>query len=104
MKFVNLTGHEVFETKSGTLLPKGEQVARIRSNTNYVDSIGGAPVFVTEIVSVRGLPEPQEGVVYVVSALVLSGIPDSRTDVVSPGNVIRKNGEVVGCVGFRRKV
>lgn len=58
-----------------------------------------APVF-GEVVD---LPEPQEGVLYIVSMLVAARA-SNRTDLVSPGRQIRNDaGQVIGCAGLQGK-
>lgn len=58
-----------------------------------------APVF-GEVVD---LPEPQEGVLYVVSMLVAARA-SNRTDLVSPGRQLRNEaGQVIGCAGLQGK-
>lgn len=50
---------------------------------------------------VTGLPEPEEGVYYIVSLLVQQQCPDRR-DLLSPTDFIRNDtGEIVGCRAFR---
>ena len=56
-----------------------------------------APVF-GEVVD---LPEPQEGVLYIVSMLVAARA-SNRTALVSPGRQIRNDaGQVIGCAGLQ---
>ena len=58
-----------------------------------------APTF-GEIVD---LPEPEEGVIYVVSMLVAARAK-GRTDLVSPGRQLRNEaGQVIGCAGLQGK-
>ena len=58
-----------------------------------------APTF-GEIVD---LPEPEEGVIYVVSMLVAARAV-GRTDLVSPGRQLRNEaGQVIGCAGLQGK-
>ena len=58
-----------------------------------------APVF-GEVVD---LPEPQEGVLYVVSMLVAARAV-GRNDLVSPGRQLRNEaGQVIGCAGLQGK-
>lgn len=58
-----------------------------------------APTF-GEIVD---LPEPEEGVIYVVSMLVAARAAN-RIDLVSPGRQIRNDaGQVIGCAGLQGK-
>ena len=56
-----------------------------------------------EFGEVIDLPEPQEGVVYIVSMLVAARAK-GRTDLVSPGRQIRNEaGQVIGCAGLQGK-
>lgn len=49
------------------------------------------------------LPEPQEGVLYIVSMLVAARA-QNRTDLVSPGRQLRNEaGQVIGCAGLQGK-
>ena len=58
-----------------------------------------APVF-GEVVD---LPEPQEGVLYIVSMLVAARA-QNRTDLVSPGRQLRNEaGQGIGCAGLQGK-
>lgn len=54
--------------------------------------------------AVSGLPEPREGVLYIVSTLIQQALPN-RVDLVSPDQIIRDPaGRVIGCKGFYRLV
>lgn len=102
--FINLTPHEIHEVKSDTVLPKAAVPCRISATSIVLEEIDGVTIFGTNFGDIEGLPEPQEGVIYVVSALCLNAVPTDRTDVVAPGNACRdKDGRVIGCLGFRRK-
>lgn len=58
-----------------------------------------APVF-GEVID---LPEPQEGVIYIVSMLVAARAAN-RTDLVSPGRQLRNDvGQVIGCGALQGK-
>jgi hypothetical protein len=60
----------------------------------------GLPLYQAEFGEVEGLPEPAEGVLYVVSMLVRQAVPE-RTDVASPGELVRdEQGRVIGCRGL----
>ena len=102
MPFINLTPHEINEVDSGTVLPSSG-IARVRQCSKNVRKVDGIQIFRSEYEgSVQGLPEPQEGVIYIVSALALNAVPADRTDVVAPGDAVRdESGRVVGCKGFR---
>lgn len=67
--------------------PDGDGISRF--DTNY-STFG----------QVEGLPEPEKGVAYLVSALVMSAVPD-RTDVFAPGELLRDaEGRVIGARGL----
>jgi len=101
MEFINLTKHPITEVTNGiTFEPSGKQ-ARNDSIPVKVGTLGGCPIYKTENGTTSGIPDPVEGVTYIVSALALNGT--DRTDVVAPGVVQRVKGQVVGCIGFRTK-
>ncbi|GIW55362.1 MAG: hypothetical protein KatS3mg082_1766 [Nitrospiraceae bacterium] len=106
MKFVNLTPHEVrVADQDGTVfltIPPSGQVARVATTSVMVGEVDGIPIYRTALGDVTGLPEPQEGVTYVVSTLVAQVV--SRPDVVAPDTgptAIRENGQVVAIRRFQ---
>lgn len=102
MTFINLTSHTIKEVTSGIIIPASGRVARLKSTTIKVGDHLGAPIYSSQFGDVEGLPEPQEGVIYIVSSLCLNGITN-RNDVVSPGSLQRdEHGRPFGCVGFRK--
>ena len=107
---INLTPHSITiitESGTATVLPSG-QVARVAATFSRPESPASNVVFHGEALvplfrrtfgSVEGLPAPVVGVVLIVSALVAQANP--RTDVVSPGELVRDaNGQPVGCRGL----
>ena len=75
-------------------------VARIATSTVSVNPINGFGVVETTFADVTGLPDPQDGVYYVLSRLVFSACP-GRLDILCPGELIRDvDGNVIGCKGF----
>lgn len=101
MKVVNLTPHTINEVTTGTSYPPSGQVARVAQVTVKAGEHDGVPMYKSTFGKVEGLPEPEEGTIYIVSAMALNGVV-GRDDVVSPGNLERdENGQPVGCVGFR---
>ncbi len=61
---------------------------------------GGIPLTRTVYGEVEGLPPYEEGVLWIVSALVRSACPERR-DLVSPGEQVRtEKGVIVGCKTF----
>lgn len=106
MKFVNLTPHEIVvqigeEEKS---FPASGTVARVTSQMKEVGTVAGIPVKSQIFGEVEGLPAPEEGTVYIVSALVLARAKEAgRTDVIAPNTAqaIRdEQGRIVAVPGF----
>ena len=101
-RIVNLTPHTI-----NVILPTGltvsyqsEWVARVATYVSVTGSHEGVPLSRQVYGAIVGLPEPREGVLYVVSGLVRSAVP-SRTDVASPGELVRNEaGQPIGCLGF----
>ena len=113
MKFVNLTPHTltVVDDSGNTVLsvaPSGT-VARVATQQTVVGNVGGIDVVRTVFGDVDGLPAPADGVVYIVSTLVLSALKDagvSRDDVVapdtSPQSAVRSaDGQIIGVKRFQ---
>ena len=114
MKLFNLTPHKIVvyaanATKPTVIIEATGVVARVSSMMTEVDhSIGTLlriPVSRAEFGDVVGLPAPTEGIVYVVSGMVLDAVgraqPD-RTDLLAPGELLRSpDGQILGCIGFR---
>ena len=95
-RFVNLTPHAVVVVGGPTLPPSGS-VARCASSSTPAGEHGGVGLVRTVFGAVKGLPEPEAGVIFVVSALVRAAVP-GRSDVASPGDLVRDAaGAVVGC-------
>ena len=100
--FVNLTPHQIDEQTTGLSIPS-TGIARIKMQSRVIDTVEGVPLYHSYYVgNLEGLPEPVEGVIYIVSALALNAVPADRTDVVAPGDAVRDEaGRVIGCKGFR---
>lgn len=98
MRIVNLTPHAV--TIAGvTIVPDG-RIPRLREETRTVGHVEvdghTLPVTETTLGALEGLPEPADGVVYVVSRLVAEAAPH-RHDLYFPGRLVRDSeGRVVG--------
>jgi len=92
MTLVNLTPHPIGLSVDGvvTTIPTSGSVARVSTTPGAQCGIlHGLPVFLPPTFgAVEGLPEAQEGTVFVVSMIVASGLQAaglSRPDVVCPG-------------------
>ena len=100
--FINLTPHNICEVTTGLSLPPSGVVARVAVSNTVVDVINGVEIYATTYGDVVDLPEPQLGVYYIVSGMVLAARPD-RKDLLAPGELVRNDqGQPIGCRGFRR--
>jgi hypothetical protein len=101
--FVNLTPHtiNVVGDVEMAIAPSGN-LARCREVSTSVGNIDGVPLVSKTFGTVEGLPEAQDGTIYIVSALVLAALKGSgRTDVVCPGDPVRNDaGQIIGCRSF----
>ena len=91
VELVNLTPHQITLIRpdgSKIVLPKSNDPARVRMTTEVVGEVQGIPLKRTVYGEVMSLPAPRDGVVYVVSTLVLKRI-DMRQDLVAPMDVFR---------------
>jgi hypothetical protein len=80
--------------------PSG-QVARVSGQYTIKAHVIDIPVYDAKYGEVEGLPEPEDGVFYIVSGMVKAAVPD-REDVFSPGELIRdENGRPIGCRGLK---
>lgn len=77
-----------------------EGIVRLKAVTVTAGEIDGIPLTKTEFGQPEGLPEFQEGTLYVVSQLVKTALP-SRSDLIVPAEVVRdEKGNIVGCKSF----
>lgn len=98
-RFVNLTPHPITIVNGPTVAPSG-QLARCASQSVPAGEHGGVALSRVTFGAVEGLPDPEPGVLYIVSALVRAAIP-TRSDVASPGDLCRdEKGAVIGCKGL----
>ena len=100
MKFINLTPHAITDAITGTSFPASGDVARVAATFTPAGEAGGVQLFRRTFGNVTGLPAPQDGVLFIVSALVAAAAP-SRSDLLSPGELVRNSdGQPIGCTGF----
>lgn len=103
-RVTNLTPHAVtIVTGDGDIvLPPSGQVARVTMYPEPVGSLCGVLVVIESPGPVEGLPAPERGLYYLVSAIVRLACPD-RADLVSPGALVRDaEGRVTGCQSLIR--
>lgn len=103
MKFINLTTHDltiVLENGDDLILPASGEVARVTFSTQQVDEIDGILIYKTIYEpEITGLPEPQDGTIFVVSSLAAQTV--KRPDVLAPTKLIRDDdGQVIAAGGF----
>jgi len=111
MKIVNLTPHPLNLMPEGpegpvvTIPPSGQvarcTVDRVQVDTVTVDGIS-VPVNQTRFGKVENLPEPQEGTIFIVSALTAQAVPE-REDVFITDDAVRdEQGRIIGCRALAR--
>jgi len=111
MKIVNLTPHPLNLMPEGpegpvvTIPPSGQvarcTVDRVQVDTVTVDGIS-IPVNQTRFGKVENLPEPQEGTIFIVSALTAQAVPE-REDVFITDDAVRdEQGRIIGCRALAR--
>ena len=103
MKIINLCPHAVNIIDGPTFESDG--CARVTTDDVKIRPINGISVHVTTYRDVIGLPEPQDGVVYIVSTIVRAALPH-RLDLISPdsGPTARRDlaGRIIAVRGFMR--
>lgn len=103
MKLINCTPHELV-INGQTYKPSGV-VPRIKKTPVSAGTINSIPAVWEKAGEVENLPDPQEGVLYIVSAMVFDNTP--RKDVVAPdtGPTAQRNdkGHITGVTQIRVK-
>ena len=99
LTFVNCTPHAI-KTNDGQIFTPSGVIPRVSQNITEFDCNG---IAVQSFGEVQNLPEPKEGVVLIVSAMVLAA--SNRSDLVAPAtghpDCIRdQNGRIVSVPGF----
>ena len=101
MEFINLTPHTInLITESGKKeIPVSGKIARVEQTTTLVREIDGIPVVQSHWGDILDLPDPKEGTIYIVSALVANAAKAKGRvqDVVCPGDFVRnEQGQIQG--------
>ena len=105
MKLINLTPHTLNVVTGAdttvTIEPSGS-VARVSVQYVVKGNCNGIPLYSSVYGDLQGLPEAEEGTMYIVSTLVASAAKElGRDDILSPGELVRdENGQPVGCRGL----
>jgi hypothetical protein len=106
MEFINLTPHAVHIMPLGPegpvrTIPSSGQV-RVATEREFVAQFGGIPINRTYFGKVEGLPEEQEGTLYIVSSITAQAAP-GRKDLLVPDDPVRDSeGRVIGCRALAR--
>jgi hypothetical protein len=87
-QIINLNKHAVNVMINGenvAIAPSGT-VATVAQKSVLVGEVNGVPLYRTEYGDIQGLPDPQEGVLYLVNLLVGSraALLYGRTDLIGP--------------------
>ena len=97
-KFVNLIGHDITISGHATL-PKCENPCRVETKQRIIGHLAGIPIAETHFEKIVNLPEPENGVYYLVNRITMDFVPFDREDVYSVDtghSAIRdENGQVV---------
>ena len=115
MNIVNLTPHKIVifasadAAEPSVVVEPSGQVARVSATTSpkasALSAEYGFPTVRTVFGEVTGLPDRWDGVVYIVSGMVLDAVGKSqpdRQDVYAPGELLRgPDGQPRGCIGLR---
>ena len=96
MPIINTTPHPINLPLGITIPPSGDLV-RVSVQLNDAGNHDGIPLVRGTYGEVTGLPPQQDGVLYIVSALVRAALP-LRTDLASPAKLVRDgDGNITGC-------
>src|SRR5690554_5215101 len=100
---VNCTPHDVnLVTEKGSItFPRSGIIPRLTESQKKINSVNSngieIDIIAKSFLEPEGLPEPKEGTIYIVSALV-AGAAKDRDDLVIPNDIIRDDkGNIIGC-------
>lgn len=106
MKIINLTPHAITfldgnNSVLATIEPSGT-IARASQTREAVGEVNGIVVNQCSYGAVTGLPDPQDGTIYLVSALTAQACRD-RSDVFITDDAVRDDaGRIIGCRAIAR--
>lgn len=111
MKVINLTPHDVvvrLEDGSERVFPATGETARVKTISKDAGEVMGVPLVTQSYDEIQGLPEPEEGTLYLVSLVVRQAAREQgRTDIISPdtspqGAIRDEQGRIVAVRRFVR--
>lgn len=107
MNIINLTPHTISLVNASNEIvasfPSAGTV-RVATSQTIIGELAGFPIRKTVLGNVTGLPDAEDGTVYLVSAMVQQALPN-RNDLVVPDSgptAYRENGLIVGVRGWTR--
>lgn len=106
MNIINLTPHTINiygeDKKPIVAIQPSGIVARVTVTRQLNQTIDGIPCYSTAYGNVVGLPDAQDGDIYIVSGLVRAAVPH-RHEVFQPGELLRDaDGQPIGCIGLQQ--
>jgi hypothetical protein len=97
-KFVNLIGHDITISGYGTL-SKCDKPCYVETKQRIIDKVAGIPIAETHFERIVNLPDPEDGVYYIVSRVTMDFVSFDREDVfcvdTGPTAIRDENGQVV---------
>jgi hypothetical protein len=104
-ELVNLTSHTIKLIDGSEIQPSGI-ICRAEFEEEIVGMVHNTPIIRYNYKNIYGLPLPQEGVIYLVSSIVLNAVNElypTRKDCVSVGKLIRDHhGKVIAAQVLRQ--
>jgi hypothetical protein len=97
----NLTPHDLHLVIDGAIhtIPRDPDavIPRVVATPTVIGAVDGIPLTTVVLGAPEGVPDPVDGVFYVVSAMLRDACP-TRKDLLSPGDVVRDaDGKIIGC-------
>ena len=109
VKLINLTPHNINLKVNGETIViepavSKSELPRLKETIKKLEDIEvngyKVPITVKEFEEAYNIPEPKEGVYYIVSALIAKAL--KREDFIVPNTVRDESGNIVGCDGFSK--
>lgn len=104
IKIINLTAHNIhiLNPDLGLDLSIPSSGIEVRVSTEILEDAGNG-IYKIGYGEITGLPEPEEGTIFIVSSMVLAAVGNSRPDVFAPASFrpIRDDqGRIIGVPGL----
>lgn len=102
-EIVNLTHHAIKDIRTNTIIEPSGNVAKVECTVVPTMTVCGHQLFDRVFGNCVGLPEYDKysTKLYLVSVVVMNHLQHTRSDLISPGKIIRDtDNKVIGCNGF----